>query len=232
MSAPGLAHWTRQTPVPSMKFFSLSLLIGTVSLGLGGCRDEVITAYRVPKENRPLPTLAAGPGATAQPAPASPAPGAKMADTPVAVSSGRNLVWAAPASWQAKPLGAMRKGSFAITGAEGATADLSITAFPGAVGGDQANIDRWRGQLGLPPVPIDQLSPPLAKITAHGLTCSVVDFTSAGGEPKRLLGAIVPFEGATWFFKLLGPEALVGSQKDAFMEFLQTIQPAAEGKTP
>jgi hypothetical protein len=206
------------------------LIAASLSLGWSGCRDQAITAYRVPKDETPLVAASATvtSGATLETVAAS----SRMADTPVAVGTGRRLTWTAPAAWQAKPLGAMRKGSFTVTGVDGATADLSITAFPGAVGGDQANIDRWRGQLGLPSVPIDQLSPALLRVSSHGLTLSVVDFTGAGGEPKRLIGAIAPFDGATWFFKLLGPDSVVAAQKAAFMEFLQTIEPATEGAAP
>lgn len=221
-----------------MKILPLALATFMGCLAFSGCRDDAITAYRVPKDDSSgvvatATTTTAPPPTAALPAPSVPTSGAKMSDTPVAVGAGRSLVWTAPSSWQAKPLGAMRKGSYTISEPSGATADLSITAFPGAVGGDQANIDRWRGQLGLPPVPIEQLSPALVRISSHGLSLSIVDLTSApGGEPKRLLGAIVPFDGATWFFKLLGPDAVVAADKSAFLEFLYSVQPATEGKAP
>ena len=32
--------------------------------------------------------------------------------------------------------------------------------------------------------------------------------------------------GATWFFKLMGPEAIVAGAKPAFLKLLQTVQPA------
>jgi len=40
----------------------------------------------------------------------------------------------------------------------------------------------------------------------------------------------VPFEGATWFFKLMGPDKVVAQQKTAFMAFLDTVKPAAAAK--
>jgi hypothetical protein len=39
-----------------------------------------------------------------------------------------------------------------------------------------------------------------------------------------MIGAIVPFEGATWFFKLTGPDTIVAQEKTAFMDFLKTIK--------
>ena len=43
----------------------------------------------------------------------------------------------------------MRKASFVVEEADGAKVDISATSFPGESGGLLANINRWRGQLGL-----------------------------------------------------------------------------------
>ena len=37
----------------------------------------------------------------------------------------------------------------------------------------------------------------------------------------------MPHAGSTWFFKVTGPDALVASQRDAFLEFLRTLRPAS-----
>jgi hypothetical protein len=43
-----------------------------------------------------------------------------------------------------------------------------------------------------------------------------------------MIGAIVPFNGATWFFKLTGPDGLVAQERDAFLSLVQSIKaPAA-----
>lgn len=151
-----------------------------------------------------------------------------MASTAVPTASGDGLTWTAPASWRAKPVSAMRKGSFAIPGPEGADGDLSITAFPGDVGGKLANVNRWRGQLELPPLADAELEGALTHLEVNGLHADVVEFANAqAAKPQRLIGAVVPFEGATWFFKLTGPDALVAQQKDAFFAFLKTIKASA-----
>jgi hypothetical protein len=162
--------------------------------------------------------------AAAEPAggPAGPAPA--MADTPVPVAQGPGLAWTAPGDWTVKPNGPMRKGSFAVAGPEG-TADLSITAFPNATGGELANVNRWRGQAGLPPVDDAGLEAAVSRSEANGLHLTVVDAGGAG--PNRILGAIVPYADGTWFFKLTGPDALVTREKPAFLAFLQTVRPAA-----
>jgi hypothetical protein len=156
------------------------------------------------------------PGHPALPADAAPA-------TPVPASA---LTWTAPAEWQAKALTTMRRGSFNIRGEGNATADLSIIAFPGAAGGLAENLNRWRGQVGLASLDAAQL---IAQTTAvktdAGLEFTVVDLVAEGNGPhQRLLGAIANYGGEAWFFKLLGPDALVAQTKPAFLAFLKTVK--------
>jgi len=194
---------------------------------LSGCNKAEVTTYRVAKErDAELPAHLTAPSSPSPTAPT--APGGDMANTAVATASGPALIWTAPAAWQAKPLGAMRKGSFSVVGEAGATADLSVTAFPGAVGGDLANINRWRGQVALPPITDADLPSATIRLTANSLEFSVVDLASTDpANPQRILGGMTPYQGAMWFFKLSGPDALVASVKPAFLEFLKTVKVAA-----
>jgi len=192
-------------------------------LGLTSCRDSKITTYRVPKEKSPA--------ITAAPAASANNPGATMANTAVTTANGPGLTWTAPAQWTAKPTSAMRKGSYAITDDSGATADLSITAFPGDVGGDLANVNRWRGQIQLPPLAATELASATNHLDVNGLHLTTVDFTGGSSStPQRVLGAIIPVANATWFFKLSGPASLVGREQAAFAAFLQSIR--APSATP
>jgi len=170
----------------------------------------------------PAPASVEAPAATSAPAPmmgaVTPPPGAIAAAAAIP-----NLRWEAPAHWQAKPASALRKGTYILTDAAGGSAELAITAFPGAVGGELANVNRWRGQLQLPPVEAGALAASITRFTAHGLPVAVVEFTGGPEGSQRLLGAMVPCNGATWFFKLTGPDALVAAEKPAFLSFLQSL---------
>ena len=158
----------------------------------------------------------------------SPAPAGGMAGIPVATAGGPGLGWTTPVGWQPKALGAMRKGSYTITSDAGVTADLSITAFPGAVGGEFANVNRWRGQLSLPPIAEGELASVVTHLSQNGLTFTFVDLVSAdAANPQHMLGAMVPYEGAMWFFKLTGPDAIVVATKPAFLDFLKTVKASA-----
>lgn len=206
-----------------------------LALLMGGCSKTEVTSYRVAKEkDAELPGSMTAPANTSPTPPekltSTPSPaaaGADMAATPVPTAGGPGLTWTAPSAWQAKPVGAMRKGSFNVVGEGGATADLSITAFPGAVGGDLANINRWRGQVALPPITEADLPKATERFTANGLEFSVVDLASADpANSQRILGGMTPYQGAMWFFKLTGPDALVAGAKPAFLDFLKTVKAA------
>ncbi len=204
------------------------------ALLLTACSKPAIESYRAPKDAAPpaaAPAMAAAaaPKASAPTAPTPAAPtGGTMANTPVATASGPGLAWTAPAAWIAKTGSAMRKGSYAIKG-DGGEGDLSITAFPGDVGGDLANINRWRGQISLPPIGAGDLAAAIQRLERNGLKMGVVDLGGAAGTgAQRILGAMVPHAGSTWFFKLIGPDALVAQEKAAFMAFLDTVKPSAQ----
>lgn len=199
-----------------------------------GCRRQEVTVYRVPKELAPAQAAQpANPHGTPADSAGAPAGAARaagaapdMANTAVATASGAALTWTAPASWTAKAGSSMRKGSYAIKG-DGAEADMAITAFPGDVGGDLANLNRWRGQIQLPPVGQAEFEAATQHLDRNSLHLTVVDVVGTGANAQRILGAMVPYAGATWFFKLTGPAALVAQEKAAFMAFLDTVKPAA-----
>jgi hypothetical protein len=202
-----------------------------------GCSDPKIETYRVKKDPAAAPTAtAAATPASPAPAPAAPAPAAPaaapaatvvaadraaMANTAVATAKGQGLQWTAPANWTPKAGSAMRKGTYAIKGA-GGEAELAITAFPGDVGGDLANVNRWRGQVGLGPIGSAELASSINRFRANSLDIAVVDILGSNGQ--RILGGIVPFAGSTWFFKLTGPDGVVAAEKPAFVEYMKTVR--------
>lgn len=197
-----------------MHFHRFRILLLSLPLCLGACRDSRVAAYRIPKENdlpAPAPTAPTGPGGLI-----------------VASSEAGGLVWTAPAAWKAIPGSSMRKGSYAIGPEGGPAADLAITAFPGNVGGDLANVNRWLGQLSRPPITEAERAATLTPFSANGLDMLVADLAGGPADtPLRMLGVIVPHAGSTWFFKLTGPDSLVAKEKPAFLEFLRTVRISA-----
>ena len=89
-------------------------------------------------------------------------------------------------------------------------------------GGDfLGNANRWRGQVGLPPVEKeDDTKPELIKVS--GIESLLLRMM---GEEKGIVVAMVPMEsGQNWFFKLEGPTSLVESEADSFLKYLETVK--------
>ena len=183
------------------------IILGSTIL-FSACREAKIESYRVSKEVAPAP-----------------APAADLANTAVPTADGHDLTWTAPVSWEVKAASSMRRGSYTINGPDGVIADMSITAFPGDVGGNLANVNRWRGQIQLSQIDAATLAQSSTQVAGQDLMLTMVEMTNPNmADPQGILAALVNFEGSTWFFKLQGPDKLVAAEKNNFIALLKTVK--------
>ena len=175
---------------------------------------------------KPLTEPAATAATTAPPAanvtvsPTVPATPATPAIPPPAPAG--NVTWQLPDGWkQASAAGAMRYATITLGAADGATAELAVSHFPGDVGGDLENVNRWRQQVAMEPVDAAALAAQITKLTAGPQTLSLIDVT---GPKQRLIAGWTRHGADTWFFKLTGPDALLGTEKAKFTAFLESIR--------
>lgn len=189
----------------------LALLV--LALLLAGCGkpDQPVTRT-VPKSAETKP-----------PMPASPPMAANPALVAQAGTIGKPTFPAAPAGWTEQDPGPMRKGSWKIS-AGGGSAELAVTAFPGDVGGRLANINRWRGQLGLEPATAELYDAiEIAKVGSD--QGEMIRLRSKDGARSTL--AVMARKGeVSWFLKLSGDTAAVDAAANAFTRF------AAETRLP
>lgn len=150
---------------------------------------------------------------------------AQIAAATAIPSESSKSIWKIPPDWKQIDPGAMLFAKFSITSG-GGNADVNVSSLAGEGGGLAANVNRWRGQLGLPPVAQeDEFSKMVSSIDVANGKAQVVDLSgtdSKTGKPARLVGAVVPQNGQTWFYKLMGDESVVAQQKDAFIKFIQS----------
>jgi hypothetical protein len=107
-----------------------------------------------------------------------------------------------------------------------------ISLMPGPAGGLEANVNRWRTQMGQPAYTADEISK-LPKKPFFNRDATFVafdgDFKGFGAEQAQtgysMLGLIHSAEQATIFVKLTGPKALVEQNAVAFDAFCQSIKP-------
>ena len=140
-------------------------------LALCSCNNDKVAVYRIPKEGVNVAML----GGAGTPEPPS--------------SAAEPVQWTKPESWNLQPLSEMRSGSFKVEGPNAVSADVSITAFPGEAGGLSSNLNRWRGQLQLPPLSDEQLSNTVQWIEVDNVPTYLVDFqtTDNNPQPARIL---------------------------------------------
>ena len=135
--------------------------------------------------------------------------------------AGSDLAWQPQPGWTAKPSGGIRFASFDVPTAKG-KADLSVVVLEGDAGGVLANVNRWRGQLGLPTIDEASLHRQAKPVSSTAGTLLTVDLVSADGK-SGILASILPKEGRTWFFKLTGSAAAVKAAKPSVLRFLGTL---------
>ncbi len=199
-----------------------SLLILTAAALLCACKPEPKVARY---EAAPETTAAAKPAAPAVQAPAPAAPAMQAPASMKAEAAGFSAPkWAAlPAGWSVGPENAMRKGTFIVPGPDSSKAELAVTVFPGSVGGLTANVNRWRGQIGLPPA--DEASIRASAQEAKVGPDSGMRFIMKSGDGAKATDAVmVPKGGSTWFLKLSGDAKAVESAGAAFVKFIADSQ--------
>ncbi len=123
--------------------------------------------------------------------------------------------WTVPPGWTATAPGMMVAAKFDVAGGQ---AQVTVST----AGGDLlSNVNRWRGQLGLAPVAAGQLAEVASEIEVSTGKATLVDLAS---DDRRMLTVIVPHQGQSWFYKLLGGPSAVAEAKDAFLQFAKSAQ--------
>ncbi len=136
------------------------------------------------------------------------------------------LKYTLPADWKEKAVTQMRVASFSA-GQSSQPADVSVVPMGGTAGGDLANVNRWRGQVGLPQFGDDELQKLVEKVEIASQPANLYDIAGTSpdsGTAQRILAAIWYRDDTTWFFKMTGEAALVEAQKPAFVTFLKSVQ--------
>lgn len=135
--------------------------------------------------------------------------------------------WKLPASWQPQAPPNMLLAKFTATGANAASTEITVSAFPGAAGGLLMNVNRWRGQISLNPLSNEELAKLAQTLELSGLVATVVDMSgtdSKSQKPARVIVAVIPQGGRTWFFKMMGDVQASEEQKPEFFKFIQSLR--------
>ena len=165
---------------------------------LSGCQRDEIRAYRVPKEIESTPAV-------------TPKPTRQVA-----------VEWVVPDSWrELDTVVDMRIATFqAEDGLE-----VTVASFQGSVGGLLANINRWRGQIGLPETDEQGMAESIERL--EHVDVIVVDLQS---DASHIFGTVINVgDGKTWFVKAVGPAESIDAVKADLVAFSKTFRIRQEG---
>ncbi len=205
-----------------MRFF-INQVLASLILCLFGCGKPEVTYYEIPKEERTGPS--SGEGSTRLP---EGHPILKETQT-VSATPLSQPFWEVPDSWNQGPVSQLRVASFLVNDTGGQTAEITITTFPGDVGGILLNINRWRRQIGLDSIPSDEVSNYLTEVDFSGNRFNLIDLHNENKSqgklhPQSSLIAVLSHQDNTWFFKISGDTILVDKQRKTFLGFLETVK--------
>ena len=215
----------------SKKQSTLLIFGSIILLLLSGCKDPAVVSYSIPKS--PPPTIfQAVPDEETEKSvinQVSKLPTTRItAKTEMQIlpgmqesaDAGPDIVFSLPEGWTDAGSSGIRKANLRVNDARG-SAEITALSFPGNVGGNLANVNRWCGQIELNTMSqaqLDSISEPIT-ISYHGGT-----YLRLQGPQKSILVGILPFHGSTWFFKMLGDNATVQANELAMKSFLNSLK--------
>ena len=89
--------------------------------------------------------------------------------------------WKLPAGWERQPDQPMRVATFRAGDAEVLITKFGAQSFASLL----PNINRWRSQVGLPPVGEDEVGKSTRELEVGGIKATVVDLVGPGGGGRR-----------------------------------------------
>ena len=180
-------------------------------LACAACRAAEVTVASVPK----------APAEVVAPVSAAP-PVAPQHQFATAEEGAPALKWTLPGGWTETHPGGMRYATLKPS-AKGSV-DVSVIVLSGPAGGELANVNRWRGQIGLGEIEEGALAKARVTIRAKAGDVSVYDFSSDGEKKSRMVAALASSGDRTWFLKMLGDAAEVKTASADFNHLLKSLR--------
>ncbi len=202
---------------------TVPLLLGSILITIG-CGDSEIEEHHVPK----------GVERIARPSPVdrNPVTDPGQNDPSGDVRPVTDLEpWDVPDRWRRVPgQRPMRVATFEIP-LEHETVEVAVTRFPGDVGGVLANVNRWRGQMGLPAIGEGDLPAVVTRFASSGFDGYAI---RVRGQTQHMLAAGV-YEASkdrTWFVRVTTRPELADQVEGEVFGFARSIAGLATQELP
>ncbi len=185
---------------------------------LSSCKDDEVRTYKVatdPESEATAPVV--------DPIGAAPKPDGQKPHDHAAHSN--SVIWQAGEGWSQEEPGQFLTAAYTLP--EGGR--VTVSKLGGDGGGLAANVNRWRGQVGLEALADDKIGGQPMKIpdSAEGMLLYNLIPPNAADDADGILAAVLPLASETWYFKFTGPSAVLNQFGGKFMDFLRTVRVAA-----
>ncbi len=155
-----------------------------------------------------------------------------VSETSLPVRSGNSEVtdiglpftWVVPDGWTLGKTSSMRLVSYKVPVSANERGDFSLVQLGGGAGGTMANINRWRGQVGLEPTTPEELVE-VAHLhdTKQGQQYLHITLINEANPDSAIIAAIFEQPGYVLFAKLVASSAGVREAQNSFEDFCNSI---------
>lgn len=139
------------------------------------------------------------------------------------------MVWQAPEDWKQEKAGQFVTAAYALPSG----GRVTVSKLAGDGGGLAANINRWRGQVGLKPVEDGQARGLPLKVADSQEEMQLFNLTAedSAADAEGILAGVLPLKSETWYFKFTGPVGVLRKTEGVFADFLRSVRIAGSQKS-
>ncbi len=191
------------------------IIASSLIVFLAGCGQEQPTSYEVPKtEPAPAPMQNMGMGGSdADNQAVMEAHQAMMKDMQQSEFSAE-----LPDGWSEKGASGMRMASYAI---DGTSIDFYLISL--SMGDVPSNVNRWRGQVGLPGAAPEDIAAQVETFEVDGHAVNYVEvYNEEGGD--GIIAAIIDLAPSYWYFTAKGSVEELKAHAPEIRAFLESIK--------
>tara|TARA_B100000686_G_C16266697_1_gene701964 strand:+ start:31 stop:591 length:561 start_codon:yes stop_codon:yes gene_type:complete len=134
------------------------------------------------------------------------------------------LKWTTPSTWEELVPGNMLMANFHVIDSKNKSVNISVSMFPGDVGGIENNANRWRRQINLQPQKMEEISKYIQNITLPLLGDAQFLELNNSQNNQGMKVLIVPNQNNhTIFVKMMGEADSLSELDYEFNLFVQSI---------
>lgn len=201
-------RWRNQLDLPFIEIEDLPTRTEKIKAG-----DIDITWLNITGKARPAAAMPGMPGGM---------PPMAQADGPARPAAARpaessDIQFEKPAEWAEAPPKQFITAAFEV---KDGSKQLSITVSR-AGGSKVANINRWRGQLGVDPLPADEVAKAVQEFPVGKRKGELVEIKS---ETQTLIAVMIEDGERTVFVKLMGDSELAVRERKRFEDFVRSVK--------